>query len=195
MSGIKIEECKYGRDSLGLYSPGSAARDVLNAQHYSRFFFFCYFLFQGNLCIVAAGAMLSWTSPVLPYMKSDPVDEDNPVGRPITETEASWIGSLVPLGAVFGSFFAGYVTERLSTYVHFIWIIKKYWNRSRLVILINCGLLSWLSLAKKNAVRMNSRVCIEQAFLSTNSWRISWNILQSFEWIQSQLNRVLIYTC
>ncbi|XP_043269296.1 uncharacterized protein [Venturia canescens] len=66
----------------------------------------------GNLCVVAGGAMLGWTSPVLPKMESVPPSKDSPIDRPVTTSEGSWIGSLVPLGAVFGSFFAGYVTER-----------------------------------------------------------------------------------
>lgn len=66
----------------------------------------------GNLCVVAGGAVLGWSSPVLPNLSIDPPIDDNPLGRPIDATEGSWIGSLVPLGAVFGSFAAGYMAER-----------------------------------------------------------------------------------
>ena len=63
-----------------------------------------------NLCTVAAGAMLGWTSPVLPKLQNHL--EDNPLGRKITADENTWIGSLVAVGAVIGSFVAGYLAER-----------------------------------------------------------------------------------
>ncbi|CAL1673432.1 unnamed protein product [Lasius platythorax] len=62
----------------------------------------------GNLCIVATGAMLGWTSPVLPNLEKD----GGPLGSPISGDESSWIGSLVALGAIPGSFTAGYLGER-----------------------------------------------------------------------------------
>ncbi|XP_029167630.1 facilitated trehalose transporter Tret1-2 homolog isoform X2 [Nylanderia fulva] len=62
----------------------------------------------GNLCIVATGAMLSWTSPVLPNLEKD----GGPLGSPITPDESSWIGSLVALGAIPGSFIASHLGER-----------------------------------------------------------------------------------
>lgn len=64
------------------------------------------------MCVVAGGAMLGWTSPVLPMLKKVPVDEDNPLGESINEEEGSWIGSLTPVGALIGSFIAGYLAER-----------------------------------------------------------------------------------
>lgn len=54
--------------------------------------------------------MLGWTSPVLPKLQNHL--EDNPLGRKITADENTWIGSLVAVGAVFGSFVAGYLAER-----------------------------------------------------------------------------------
>ncbi|XP_050460599.1 facilitated trehalose transporter Tret1-2 homolog [Cataglyphis hispanica] len=62
----------------------------------------------GNLCIVATGAMLGWTSPVLPKLEED----GGPLGSPISKDENSWIGSLVALGTIPGSFVAGYLGER-----------------------------------------------------------------------------------
>ena len=58
--------------------------------------------------------MLGWSSPILPKLQENPAIDDNPLGTPITESEGSWIGSLVPLGAVFGSFAAGYVAEKFG---------------------------------------------------------------------------------
>ncbi|XP_012287765.1 facilitated trehalose transporter Tret1 [Orussus abietinus] len=68
----------------------------------------------GNMCVVAGGAMMGWTSPILPKLVSSEVAADNPFGRPISDEEASWIGSLVPLGTVFGAIIAGYLAERLG---------------------------------------------------------------------------------
>lgn len=65
-------------------------------------------LIAGNLCIVATGAMLGWTSPILPKLEKD----GGPLGSPISSDESSWIGSLVALGTIPGSFAAGYLGER-----------------------------------------------------------------------------------
>ncbi|KOC68300.1 Facilitated trehalose transporter Tret1 [Habropoda laboriosa] len=63
-----------------------------------------------NLCCVSAGAMLAWTSPIKAKLQ-DSLD-DNPLGVKITDDENSWIGSLVAVGAMIGSFIAGYMAER-----------------------------------------------------------------------------------
>lgn len=69
----------------------------------------------GNLCIVATGAMLGWTSPILPRLQEDnPVNSDNPLNYPVSKEEASWIGSLVPMGAIFGCFAAGILVEKIG---------------------------------------------------------------------------------
>lgn len=59
---------------------------------------------------MAAGAMMGWTSPILPKLQKEL--EDNPLGRTITPDENSWIASLIAVGAMIGSFLAGYLTER-----------------------------------------------------------------------------------
>lgn len=64
-----------------------------------------------NIAVVAGGAMLGWTSPILLMLKENPPNEENPLGRAISEEEASWIGSLTPVGALIGCFFAGYLAE------------------------------------------------------------------------------------
>ena len=45
-------------------------------------------------------------------LKQNPVAPDNPLGRPINDDEISWIGSLVPLGTLVGSSFAGFLGEK-----------------------------------------------------------------------------------
>ncbi|XP_011267482.1 facilitated trehalose transporter Tret1-2 homolog [Camponotus floridanus] len=62
----------------------------------------------GNICIVATGAMLAWTSPVLPNLEQD----GGPLGSKITSEQSSWIASLMALGTIPGSFIAGYLGER-----------------------------------------------------------------------------------
>lgn len=55
--------------------------------------------------------MLGWTSPILPYLEED----GGPLEKPITKDQSSWIGSLVAIGAIFGSFVAGYLGERCDS--------------------------------------------------------------------------------
>lgn len=69
-------------------------------------------MISANLCIVSTGTILGWTSPVLPKLSS--TLDDNPLGVIITEEESTWIASLVAIGAMVGSFIAGYLAERYS---------------------------------------------------------------------------------
>lgn len=74
---------------------------------------------SANLCCVSAGAMLGWTSSVIPLLKNNEglASGYNPLGRKIDNEEDSWISSLVSIGAIIGSFVAGYLAER---YYYFI---------------------------------------------------------------------------
>ncbi|XP_076280403.1 facilitated trehalose transporter Tret1 [Lasioglossum baleicum] len=65
-----------------------------------------------NMCSMAAGAMMGWTSPILPRLSK--TTDDNPLGRRITDDENSWIGSLVAIGAMLGCFVAGMLAERFG---------------------------------------------------------------------------------
>ncbi|XP_043256954.1 facilitated trehalose transporter Tret1-2 homolog [Colletes gigas] len=90
-----------------------------------------------NLCTAAAGALLGWTSPILPKLTNS--TEDNPLGRVITSDESTWIGSLVPVGAMFGCFLAGYMAER--------------WGRKRtLQISVVPSLFGWILIATARVV-------------------------------------------
>ncbi|XP_047365216.1 facilitated trehalose transporter Tret1-like [Vespa velutina] len=77
-----------------------------------------------NLSIMATGAMLGWTSPILGRLmvKSD----DNPLETPITADESSWIGSLVAIGAAVGSFAAGYSAERFGRKYTLLFCVVPY---------------------------------------------------------------------
>ncbi|XP_052126987.1 facilitated trehalose transporter Tret1-2 homolog [Frankliniella occidentalis] len=70
---------------------------------------------------MAGGTVLAWTSPALPLL----AQADSPIH--LTENEASWVGSVMPLGAVLGAPPAGYLAQRLgrktavlSLSVHFL---------------------------------------------------------------------------
>jgi sugar porter (SP) family MFS transporter len=66
-----------------------------------------------NLLAFTSGIAFGWTSPVLPkLMKS--ADADNPLGRVITQDEASWIAGLVCLGAIFGPLVAGAAADKFG---------------------------------------------------------------------------------
>lgn len=68
--------------------------------------------FSGNLNTLASGAIMAWTSPILPKLSEDnPISSDNQLLRPITKNEGSWIASLVPLGIMFGSLVSGHLGE------------------------------------------------------------------------------------
>ncbi|KAG8035362.1 hypothetical protein G9C98_006808 [Cotesia typhae] len=69
---------------------------------------------QVNLCVMGGGAMMVWSSPILLMLQSDPVEEENPLSRPITDEEASWIGALSPVGTLVGCFVPGYLAEKLG---------------------------------------------------------------------------------
>ncbi|XP_044594914.1 facilitated trehalose transporter Tret1-1-like [Cotesia glomerata] len=94
-----------------------------------------------NIAVVAGGATLGWTSPILLMLKKDPVSPDNPIGRPISEEEASWIGSLTPVGALVGGFFAGYLAETFG-------------RRATLLSSVIPSTLGWILIATGQSVEM-----------------------------------------
>ncbi|CAG5076623.1 Similar to Tret1-2: Facilitated trehalose transporter Tret1-2 homolog (Drosophila simulans) [Cotesia congregata] len=67
-----------------------------------------------NLCVMAAGSLMAWSSPVLLMLQNETVSEENPLGRPITTEETSWIGSILLLGSIAGNLFTGYLSDRLG---------------------------------------------------------------------------------
>ncbi|KAJ8920264.1 hypothetical protein NQ315_011925 [Exocentrus adspersus] len=56
---------------------------------------------ESNLLALTGDTTLTWSSPVLPKLYSNDSNV-NPLGRPITTTEESWIGSLQYIGAMCG---------------------------------------------------------------------------------------------
>lgn len=60
-----------------------------------------YFFYLVNLSSMAVGTTLGWTAPVNPKLNDESLS-DTPLSAVPTDDEASWIGSLVALGAVIG---------------------------------------------------------------------------------------------
>lgn len=67
---------------------------------------FC--IITASLAVLATGAAVGWTSPILPQLEKN----GGPLGSPISSDQSSWIGSLVAIGAICGSFVAGYLGEK-----------------------------------------------------------------------------------
>ena len=56
------------------------------------------------------GMTIGWSGPAIPYLQKSP-NED---GFNITDSEASWIGSLLPLGALFGGPLVGFLMSKFG---------------------------------------------------------------------------------
>ncbi|CAG9856817.1 unnamed protein product [Phyllotreta striolata] len=66
-----------------------------------------------NLHSFATVSSLTWSSPSLVILNSNDTSI-NPLGRPLTNLEESWIISLIALGAVAGNLIAAYVAKKLG---------------------------------------------------------------------------------
>lgn len=65
-----------------------------------------------NILSLGVGASISWTSPYLSVLKGD----KSPLDQAITSDDASWIGSLLAIGALTGSFFYGWMSEKIGRF-------------------------------------------------------------------------------
>ncbi|KAJ8919558.1 hypothetical protein NQ315_002180 [Exocentrus adspersus] len=65
----------------------------------------------GNLLMLLSGSSFTWSSPILPKLLSD---DTSPFGRSISANEATWISSLVPLGAAIGPFTLTYMANNFG---------------------------------------------------------------------------------
>lgn len=59
-----------------------------------------------------AGIAFGWSSPVTAQLTTD--SPDNPIGRPITVSESSWIAGLICIGAIFGPIIAGPLARKIG---------------------------------------------------------------------------------
>lgn len=58
------------------------------------------------------GTTLGWPSPEAAFLNSN--GTENPIGRPVTDNEMSWVGSLVAMGALIAPFVAGVLAEKIG---------------------------------------------------------------------------------
>lgn len=72
-----------------------------------------YFFISVNLLAIAGDINITWTSPVYPKLYSNDRSK-NPLGRPITQDEDSWMGSLMNIGAMLGTFPFGFLAQKLG---------------------------------------------------------------------------------
>ncbi|CAH1188711.1 unnamed protein product [Phyllotreta striolata] len=63
----------------------------------------------GCLLSTTVGNLNSWTSPVLPKLEN--LTSDNPFDHTITSSQASWLSSLLTLGAILGCWFFGALSD------------------------------------------------------------------------------------
>ncbi|KAL0125280.1 hypothetical protein PUN28_004423 [Cardiocondyla obscurior] len=91
----------------------------------------------GSLSVLATGVAMGWTSPILPLLENDP--DKGPLDSKISPDESSWVGSLIALGAIFGSYASGYLGER--------------WGRKRtLLFSIVPFAIGWILIATANNI-------------------------------------------
>ena len=89
--------------------------------------------YPATLFAVCIGTVDGWTSPALPFLQRSQGYgfSNNSSHHVVTEDEASWIGSLAPLGALAGAIPAGYVANVIG--------------RRRLLLLLTVPmLLGWM---------------------------------------------------
>lgn len=59
------------------------------------------------------GTASAWSSPVIPKLQNDDINEI-PIGRQITQNEASWIGSTLSLGGIISPLIWGYAVQKVG---------------------------------------------------------------------------------
>ncbi|VEN35126.1 unnamed protein product [Callosobruchus maculatus] len=62
---------------------------------------------------LTVGAIISWSSPIIPKLTGDNCTEVL-YGRPLTKDEATWMTSLVTVGAAVGTIVAACITDRIG---------------------------------------------------------------------------------
>lgn len=65
-----------------------------------------------NIIALSVGASIGWASPYLPSLQSP----ESPLERPLTSSEASWVGSILALGAFCGTLLFGLLSEKLGRF-------------------------------------------------------------------------------
>jgi MFS family permease len=65
-----------------------------------------------NIIAVGVGASIGWASPSLPFLQSD----ESFLPEPLTSDQASWVGSFLALGALFGTLLFGWLSEKIGRF-------------------------------------------------------------------------------
>ncbi|EFA10056.1 facilitated trehalose transporter Tret1-2 homolog [Tribolium castaneum] len=90
---------------------------------------FCTYTFLTVLTVdilaICGDITMTWTSPILPKLYSND-SNINPLDRPITPDEESWIGSLINIGAVIGPFPFSFLSEKLGRKISLLCISVPY---------------------------------------------------------------------
>lgn len=65
-----------------------------------------------NIIALSVGASIGWSSPFLPLLSS----EESPISVALNADQASWVGSLLALGALFGTLLFGWLSEKIGRF-------------------------------------------------------------------------------
>ncbi|XP_049943334.1 facilitated trehalose transporter Tret1-2 homolog [Schistocerca serialis cubense] len=102
---------------------------------------------------LSVGYVDGWSSNALPYLQlAAPAPLDAYVSRPLSDDEASWLGSLVALGAMAGSLPAGLVADALG-------------RKPTLLLLVLPYLASWGAVLAAGRSPPTQAVCVTQVAL------------------------------
>lgn len=82
---------------------------------------FTSYSFPATIGAFAVGTALAWTSPALPQIESPGCEVDGCDITTIDAADASWIGALMPLGAMF----AGPVVGECAHRLHAVAVAKR----------------------------------------------------------------------
>ncbi|XP_013165614.1 PREDICTED: facilitated trehalose transporter Tret1 [Papilio xuthus] len=66
-----------------------------------------------NIAIASTGYSMGWTSPVNIKLQ-DKNATDSPLPEPLSPDELAWVGSLLPVGAIFGPFIGGLAASKIG---------------------------------------------------------------------------------
>lgn len=66
-----------------------------------------------NIIALGVGASIGWASPSLPALQSA---DDSPFSQPISSNEASWVGSVLALGALCGTLLYGWFSVSVGRF-------------------------------------------------------------------------------
>ncbi|XP_049768340.1 facilitated trehalose transporter Tret1-like [Schistocerca cancellata] len=109
--------------------------------------------FAATTSTLSVGYVDGWSSNALPYLHpAAPAPLDAYVSRPLTDDEASWLGSLVALGAMAGSLPAGLVADALG-------------RKPTLLLLVLPYLASWGAVLAAGRSPPTQAACVTQVAL------------------------------